>query len=437
MKKLGSIVGDLYHKHYIEDAFATYKATPGLKDVLIVTYCNYLDVVSALKFLNDHVFPNGERHRVIIGLGGIGDGRGLKVDRFKSELTTLIERIPVNVELNIHAACHVKMLSYGSLTTIGSQNLSSASLSLSTRTHAKYKYHEAQIEFKDPDQLHAKKLFQEILCDSSMYAKISSESNAGAVADFIIKGAKAEGVSQKIQLATDLSELLNESIAIPSSLKVEPSVENNLYFIQALIKFYHAKDVGSHHVDNLYRTIYTDGGDYPAGEEFTDYVFEISQLVELVDQVALPQKQAVLNIFRAVYSSRLGFAEEEDFESFVEELRTVVENHYATDMNELIDKHQHDLVQHIIENPDCTQVIEFCRTDEGVLAEQCIHQALLDGDIDVDGYLGDLDFSEYIRDVHKLFEVYYIAGLHRAFDEVHGAYDDFSQAYEREILAAQ
>lgn len=434
MKKLGSIVGDLYHKHYIEDAFASYKAAAGLKDVLVVTYCNYLDVVSALKFLNDHVFPNGERHRVIIGLGGIGDGRGLKVDRFKSELTTLIERIPVSVELNIHAACHVKMLSYGSLTTIGSQNLSSASLSLSTRTHKKYKYHEAQIEFQDPDQLHAKKLFQEILCDSSMYARISSKSNAGAVADFIIKGAKAEGVVQKIQLATDLRELLNDSIAIPNSLMVEPSVENNLYFIKSLINFYQAKDVGSHHVDDLYRTIYTGAGDYPSGEDFTNYVFEISQLVELVDQIALPQKQAVLNIFRAVYSSRLGFAEEEDFESFVEELRAVVEHHYSTDMNELIDKHQYDLVQHIIENPDCTQVIEFCRTDEGVLAEQCIHRALLDGDIDVDGYLGDLDFSEYIRDVHKLFETYYIAGLHRAFGEVHGVYDDLNQAYEREIL---
>jgi len=437
MKKIGSVVGDLYHKHYVDDAFQRYKRTKGVKEALIVTYCGYLDIGKAFDFLKFHVFPNSETHRVIIGLGGIGNGRGLKESEFQSVLSDLIQQIPYNVELYLHAACHVKMLSYDSFTIIGSQNLSSTSLSLSANPYAKYKFHEAQIEFKDPKQLHAKALIEEILCDSSMYARITRQSKATIIADSIIRGAKAEGVKQKIQLVKTLSGLLEKRVPIPARLNLEPSIENNVYFVKALIKFYNSTGTDLYGADELYQVLYPGNDDYPAGEELSRYVYDLSQLLELIDEVAFPQKQSVLNIFQAVYSSKLGFAEESDFQSFSDDLKSTIELHYATSMQVFIDKHQHNLVQRIIENPDCTSIIESCRNDEGMLDEYCIHQSLLEGDINVNGYLDELNLSEYIEDVNKLFQKYYMSGLQRAFDAIHSAYDDYSQAYKRHMLAME
>lgn len=120
MKKIGAVVGDLYHRHYIDDAFATFKAAQGSNRVLVITYCSYEYLVDALEFLTEHVFPHGKSHRIILGLAGIGDGRNLNTKALQAELTTIIDRIPPTVELFLHVACHIKMLSYDSITVIGS-----------------------------------------------------------------------------------------------------------------------------------------------------------------------------------------------------------------------------------------------------------------------------------------------------------------------------
>lgn len=435
MKKLASVDADIYHKHYADNAFGRTHQQARLENTHIVTYAHYEKLRNTGYFLNQHFFKKSWRPKVIIGIGGLG--HKLQRDTFEEQLRLLIKFLPAHVELYVHAACHVKMLSHDTDTVLGSQNISGTSMPyLESGSSSGTRHHEVQIQFKDESLSCAKALFEEILCDPSLHLRLSRNSDATAVATHLIAGFALEGHRRKIDFTRNLGVLLGQDIEHPSHIDYEPTLEKNHYLVTAAAKIYGAAAVTKIHLNELFDILYADGDDFPLNEAFTNYVFEVSSLLEAVSEDTVPDKASLLDVLRAVYSREMPVVEGEPLDEFVDMLKTVIERHHATERGEFVNRHQHRLTHQVMENPDYAErAVSMARDADGNLDEYEVRSALLNDAIDPRRYMDVLDLSDFVADVHKEIEKAYIAAVASTFAALHERHAALLQIYQRELIS--
>lgn len=438
MKKIASVSADIYHKHYADNAYVNASEKTKLGQVHIVTYTHYKKLQGTGYFLNANFFKKCKEDgqnapRAIIGIGGLG--YDLKHDDFETQLENFIKYLPDNVELYLHAACHVKMLSYDSLTTLGSQNISSTSLPyLDARASPITRHHEMQIEFQDLGLTCAQAIFDEILCDPSLHIKLSRKSIAADVIAHLLKGFSFAVHKTNMKCAESLGNFLDKATPLPSRLDIAPRAENKQILISLAQRIYAARVVTNAHVEDLFKTIYLDFEGYPPGEIFADKVFKISQTLELINETSLPEKDTVLPVLRSIYSREILLVDDEELSEFIEELKNIIEQHSVTDRVALATRHQKSLVKQIMENPDYKQeAIMKARDNDGNLIEGSIREALLVGAIDFSGYVDALELSDFILALHKIIESSYISAVSNTFEKIHEMHIKLLDVYQREL----
>lgn len=438
MKKLASVSAAIYHKHYADNAYMNASEKTKLGQVHIVTYTHYERLQGAGYFLNANFFRkckgSGENApRAIIGIGGLG--YKLKHDIFEIQLKNLIKYLPNNVELYLHAACHVKMLSYDSLTTLGSQNISSTSLPyLDAKASPITRHHEMQVEFQDLGLTCAQAIFDEILCDPSLHVKVSRESVAADVIAHLLKGFSFAVHKTNLKCVHTLGDLLDKATPLPSSLDIVPGIQDKQRLTSLAQRIYTAKVVTNAHVGDLFETIYEDFDGCPLGGIFSDTVFEISRILELINETSLPERDTVLPPLRSMYSGEMLLVDDEDLSELIDELKNVIEQHCVTDRVALAIHHQKSLVQQIMENPDYKQdSIMKGRDNDGNLIDGSIREALLMGAIDFSGYEEALDLSDFILDLHKIIESSYLSVVFNTFEKMHHMHRKLLDIYQREL----
>ena len=436
MKKLASVSADIFHKHYADNAYVSAHGAKSLDQTHIVTYTHYKQLQGVGYFLNVNFLRKSNAPRVIVGIGGLG----FDLDRakFEDQLTKFIKYLPAHVELYVHAACHVKMLSYDSVTVLGSQNISSTSLPyLDAQASAISRHHEVQVEFQDADLTCARAIFNEILCDPSLHIKLSRKSIATDVVEHLLKGFSYEVHKRNMEFANALETFLGKDELMEKRLVFVPGAVENQCLVSLVQRIYAAKVVTEDHVDELFEVLYADVGDFPLGEEFTDDVFEISRTLESVNEASLPEKDQVLTVLRSIYSKEMPLAEGEAFSEFIDELKSVIEHHNVTDALAFANQHQERLVQKIIESPDYKQQAIMDATDnDGSMVEGRIREALLDGRIDFSGYEMELNLAQFISALHAVIESSYLAVVFNTFERMGEMHAKLLDIYQRELAIA-
>ncbi|WP_122285691.1 hypothetical protein [Pseudomonas syringae group genomosp. 3] len=435
MKKLASVSADIYHKHYADNAYVNAHQSTNLNQVHIVTYTHYKQLQGAGCFLNMNFFRKCKAPRAIVGIGGLGFD--LRYDVFEKQLKAFIKYLPKHVELYVHAACHVKMLSYDSVTALGSQNISPTSLPyLDAQASPIARHHEVQVEFQDHDLTCARAIFDEILCDPSLHLKLSRKSIASEVIAHLLKGFSFEVHKINMSIAHALGNFLDTDTSLPNGLNSIPRLEEKQNLISLAQHIYTAGVVTDAQVNDLFEILYAECDDCPLGETFTDKVFEISRMLELVNETSLPEKNIVLPILRSIYSKEMLLVDGEELSELIDELKNVIEQYSVTDRREFAARHQDSLVQQIIENPDFKQkAISNTRDNDGNLIEDKVRQALLAGTIDFRGYEEALDLSDFIFALHEVIESSYIAVVSNTFDRIRRMHTKLLDVYQRELSA--
>lgn len=436
MKNLATVSASVYHKHYVDNAFAKAHEADHLENTHIITYTHYSKLQSAGYFLNRNFFRKSKNPKVIIGIGGLGDN--LEKEKLESQLTALIKYLPNHVSLYVHAACHVKMLSYNSTTILGSQNISSTSMPyFSAAASQTYRHHEVQVEFQDNSLLCAKKLFSEVLCDPNLAILINRKSLASDVVSHLVTGFSLERHKQDIAFTQNLTKLMNSATQLPCKIELTPEPENNHQLVSLAIRLYQAKNITRTHINDLFEALYMNSDDHALGEDLSDCAFELSQLLEASDEKLIPEKNFLTPLLTSIYSREMVLDELCGLPTFIDTLKEIIEQHCVTSIDDFITEHQHHLVQRIMENPDYSQnPINLSRDSDGYLDEAAIMDALLDGVIDTTRYQNTLNLSAFTLAVHEAIDSHYITTASQIFEIIRDRQTKLFKIYERELLSA-
>ncbi|SNB59172.1 hypothetical protein SAMN04487880_3450 [Marinobacter sp. es.042] len=428
MKRLSSIKGDLFHRHFGEDTFTEFKSISEISELYIVTYSSIRALESTISFIFRNFVEKSNKATIVVGIKGINHDNATK--KFEKAIKFIESLSHPNLTIYLHTRCHIKLISADNLLYLGTQNVSGTSNSFLENSE---------------------KNFTEVFNDHEIIVRI--DENGRSTADKIVDELKSDTHScfcilRNTEIAdTSLAEIRHsysheiinrhfESIKTHASnfTEIERQIDTDFYdpdeehpqdiinLLSSINLSVSRKQHNKHLRELLQLAISEEDLDYL----FSDYKNSIYSAIDDMRDDAIPISKSV-NYQKAILCLEEADIEKIDFgASYFNELIDSIkeEIHFAgvTDIPTYLEHMRHHIVSQLNSNQgqyDLHKVID----DEGFASFESIEAGILDNEISRADQLDTLrtELSSFVNNIAKMIISALIEFIKIKLDEAYNA----------------
>ncbi|MGF6589989.1 hypothetical protein [Pseudomonas sp. 2835] len=438
MKTIANLSATVLHRHYGEHAFAEALALKELHGLQIITYGVAGNLASMVKHLHNTFLQRAKGScRVMIGLSSIDK---IGSEALAAQIYKLFEHFDPQsgIELFVHGACHVKLLSYRGVSFLGSQNLSGAAEPYFNGIEGKFyfnRFHEALVRIEDPGNVCARALFDRVLDDRMLCQRICRRSDAQAYAQALIEGVKIDTAASHVAQAMQLRTALD---GVTRYICLEPECRDRVALFRLLSKIGQASAPHTL-VEELFDELY--GTDDFAEVKDEALLFRLWSLVHsLNDQLSL-HKPKVLELLEEAEALEALKLDAQALQEFGQDLQQLADRHLLTDLEDFVEDQEFAIIQTIMSNPEYEHTYMYGTTDEdGNLDQQRIERNLCNSELmSLDQKLKRIDPRPILDAIEQCLGRH----LHRIHDSsallqrANALLQDIEQQYQHELRSEE
>ncbi|QPG61754.1 hypothetical protein HFV04_019790 [Pseudomonas sp. BIGb0427] len=438
MKTIAKLSATVLHRHYGEHAFAQALAEKELHDLRIITYGVAGNLASMVKYLHNTFLRRAKGScRVMIGLSNIDS---IGSEALAGQIRKLFRHFDPQsgIELFVHGACHIKLLSYRGVSFLGSQNLSGAAEPYFNGIEDKLyfnRFHEALVRIEDPGNACANALFDRVLDDRMLCQRICRRSAAQAYADALIEGVKIDTAASHVAQALQLRAALK---GLSGYICLAPECRDRVALYRLLSKIGQASAPHTL-VEELFDELY--GTDDFAQVKDEALLFRLWSLVHsLNDQLSL-HKPKVLELLEEAEALEALKFDAQALEEFGQDLQQLAARHLVTHLQEFVEHQEFAIIQSIMSNPEYEHSYMYGATDEdGNLDHERIERNLCNSELmSLDQKLKRIDPRPILDAIEQCLGRH----LHRLHDssallqQANALLQDIEQQYQHELQSEE
>lgn len=411
MDKLGEINGELLHRHYSEDTFQEFKQLDKISSLTVITYVSIGSLKSTLKYIYDNFISKSKNTILIFGITGLSNAESEQ--QFNDFTKQVNELSNDSIVIYLHSRCHIKALCADNLMYLGTQNVSStanlfvnnANLANQKQWGAVFNYHELIIRVnKSVSELSTNivnTLIDDTVCCYKFYDKglhpvdfisIREQYNHNRIIE------SCEAIQPYILELLDNSQSLFDIEISYDEPDFTP--ENAEISLQSISLIYDHSNLNSakSDIEGLLELTIGDGSlsclSYDESDlekliSDTEWLIEISEsggLPELLSSTMLEDLEPLLEQLRKIKMPCLFELADDIKEDLFSELRAMISNAFATDVDSFIENNMHDICNHIEGSPGDYLDITYEDNDGNLLDDAAI-TAIYNGDISTEALI--------------------------------------------------
>jgi hypothetical protein len=385
MDELASFITTLNHRHYGEGAYEHRKKQSSLTDLKIITYGAATSLKSLYRYVDQEYLKRAAESpaKVLLGLAGVAELDDKKIATMANTIVAIARQLQPTIQLHLHAACHIKLLSHDGVAYLGSQNLSNGAEPYFEGANSSKEYfnrfHEVVLKVEGTDLAWVNTLFYKVLSDHQLCIEITSEHKVHAKAQDLAKRfvhkAELARIIENITTGLLLKEFLQKKPEFMAFEINESSSIETCKLVNAIVQ----EDSPEVALDSLKELLLPE----------TDFSWikqegPIAELKHIISRLEddFPGKVALQN---KLEDERSLFLTSESDENIVEAIRKIAQRHDLESLDEYLQKQRNNIVHSIIESPDYSKHYMFGAIDnDGNVSEELLNWRFSDTDVEWD-----------------------------------------------------
>lgn len=422
MEELTSFSATLSHRHYGEGAFEHRKKQISLKNLKIMTYGSATGAKSLFRYVSQEYlkYADGPPATVLIGLSGVADLN----ENGQLELATRIVSIANQerpVDLYLHAACHIKLLSHDGKAYLGSQNLSNGAEPYFTGANSGkqhfHRFHEAILKVEDQELSWVENLFDRVLADHPLWVKVTQEhtqlERAVSLVTGFVKNAQLKRVVDHLSAVMDLDVFIQSG---PEFMSLEFNSMSNNELCKSLSDIAAAEDAAPFF--DLFKSDLLPDSDF----SWFKHEARLEQLKGIITAVGegFREKRALEEI---IENDTPLYLNDHNDQRLIERIRGIVIRHDLESLEDYVLRNRGEIIHSIMESPDYSQDYMFGAIDnDGNVDESMLNQrfssSIVEWDEDSEGesHCHERDVMTIKEKLHQIDTAELRADLYAVFN---------------------